>query len=139
MAGINRRPEAESEGILQPGGSNAIDQPPVRVHSADNASSSGDESGRTEKYTGLRSSSSSFRRVSLSMPDGTSIRKISKEDLLSLEESIKKELIIEDHEEIGPSTVPSTPVSTELEELQKKVQSELELASIKLSKIVPAA
>jgi hypothetical protein len=139
MAGINRRPEAEIEGILQPGGSNAIDQSPVRVHSTDNASSSGNESGRTEKDAGLPSSSSSFRRVSLSMPDGTSIRKISKEDLLSLEESIKKELIIEDHEEIAPLTVPSTPVSTELEELQKKVQSELELASIKLSKIVPAA
>lgn len=139
MAGINRRPEAEIEGILQPGGSNTIDQSPVRVHSTDNASSSGNESGRTEKDTGLPSSSSSFCRVSLSMPDGTSIRKISKEDLLSLEESIKKEQIVEDHEEIAPLTVPSTPVSTELEELQKKVQSELELASIKLSKIVPAA
>jgi len=75
-------------------------------------------------------------KVSVSRrPDGTS-EEPGPSELRLLEQALRRESVV-DVVEIGPLTVPSTPVRDSLDGLGNDVRINLELASVKLSKLAP--
>lgn len=138
MAGLNRLPETQSEGNWKPGGSDGLDQFPKPVSEESSTSSSSYTSTEADLKAKIVEplAPPQTRRKSIGRPDGNTARRVSGTDL---EEALKKESVLDFHEEIGPLSVPSTPVRTEMVELQNKVRTELELASIKLEEIASSA
>lgn len=86
--------------------------------------------------TSSSSSTQSFRKYQdcRRKPD----EETSHADLRSLEKALRRESVVLDVMDIGPLTVPSTPVQDSgLDDLCNDVRINLELASVKLSKLAP--
>lgn len=126
MAGVNVQAPIETSNV-KPGRNDDANQP--RVHTSDKIASSSSSSSSQQQP------GPSSRRVSTRRPDGSS-EEMGPSELRSLEQALRRESIV-DVLEIGPLTVPSTPVRESVDGVSNDVRINLELASVKLSKLAP--
>lgn len=127
MAGVNTQAPTTESNVKQ-GRTGDANQPRVHTEKAATAASSSSSSSCSQPGPS--------RRVSTRRPDGTS-EETGPADLRSLEQALRRESIV-DVTEIGPLTVPSTPVRESIDGVGNDVRINLELASVKLSKLSPS-
>jgi len=125
-------------------GVTAVQAPTIETKANDSVKEGDDDANQAQRHTDARGASSSRSgsppssncRVLSRRPDGTS-EEPGPSELRLLEQALRRESVV-DVVEIGPLTVPSTPVRDGgLDGIGNDVRSNLELASVKLSKLAP--